>query len=234
MQKIGHRLLLTGLFAVGSVWAEEQKFTPGQLEFFEKKIRPLFATHCAECHGGAEKKLYGIDDPDHTEADNFGRACLMARRFAEAGVRFIQLNHGFWDHHRDLEKGMTQHCLETERPIAGLLTDLKQRGLLDDTLELWGGEFGRPPILNKTLGRDHNARGFTMWMAGGGVKGGLRHGATDETGMTATVDKVHLHDIHATLLHLIGLDHEKLTYRYGGRDFRLTDVHGRVVKEILA
>ena len=182
----------------------------------------------------AEKKLYGIDDPDHAEADNFGRACLMARRFAEAGVRFIQLNHGFWDHHRDLEKGMTQHCLETERPIAGLLTDLKQRGLLDDTLVLWGGEFGRPPILNKTLGRDHNARGFTMWMAGGGVKGGLRHGATDETGMTAMEDKVHLHDIHATLLHLIGLDHERLTYRYAGRDFRLTDVHGRVVKEILA
>ncbi len=182
----------------------------------------------------AEKKLYGIDDPDHQEADNFGRACLMARRFAEAGVRFIQLNHGFWDHHRDLEKGMTQHCLETERSIAGLLTDLKQRGLLDDTLVLWGGEFGRPPILNKNLGRDHNAAGFTMWMAGGGVRGGLRYGSTDETGQTATENKAHLYDIHATLLHLIGLDHERLTYRYGGRDFRLTDVHGHVIKNIIS
>ena len=184
----------------------------------------------AEKADARTKALYGIGSEP---TDNFGRACLMATRFAEAGVRFIQLNHGFWDHHREIEKGMSDHAAQTEKPIAAMLTDLKQRGLLDDTLVLWGGEFGRPPIYNKNKGRDHNAVGFTMWMAGGGVRGGLRYGATDETGQTAVENKVHLHDIHATLLHLLGLDHERLTFRYGGRDFRLTDVHGRVVKDIL-
>ena len=174
---------------------------------------------------------YGIN----TEiTDNFGRACLMARRFVESGVRFVQLNLGFWDQHRDLVPGHEKLAFGSDRPIAALLTDLKERGLLEDTLVLWGGEFGRPPILNKNKGRDHNAVGFTMWMAGGGVKGGLRYGETDPTGQTAVKDKVHLHDLHATLLHLLGLNHEKLTYRYGGRDFRLTDVYGKVIHDIVA
>lgn len=178
------------------------------------------------------RERYGIGDGKVT--DNFGRACLMARRFSESGVRFIQLNHGFWDHHTDLVGGMSRHAAETDQPVAGLLQDLKERGLLEDTLVLWGGEFGRPPILNKNQGRDHNNVGFTMWMAGGGVRGGLRYGETDPTGQTAEVNKVHLYDLQATFLHLLGLDHERLTYRYNGRDFRLTDVHGQVVHDLIA
>ncbi|MCP5541125.1 MAG: DUF1501 domain-containing protein [Akkermansiaceae bacterium] len=166
--------------------------------------------------------------------DNYGRACLMARRFVENGVRFVQINQGFWDQHTQIVEGHGKLAAESDQPIAALLTDLKERGLLEDTLVLWGGEFGRPPILNKNGGRDHNNVGFTMWLAGGGTRGGLRYGETDPTGQTAEVDKVHLHDLHATLLHLLGLDHERLTYRYGGRDFRLTDIHGQVVKGILA
>ena len=158
----------------------------------------------------------------------------MARRFVEAGVRFVQINHGFWDHHVDIFKGHPNMAKASDQPIAALLTDLKQRGLLDETLIVWTGEFGRPPILNKNKGRDHNPVGFTAWLAGGGVKRGLRHGETDPTGQTATVDKVHLYDLHATILHILGLDHTKLTYRYGGRDFRLTDVHGRVVHDLLS
>ncbi len=174
---------------------------------------------------------YGIN----TETtDNFGRACLMARRFVESGVRFVQLNLGFWDQHTKIVEGHQKLADASDQPVAGLLTDLKERGLLEDTLVLWGGEFGRPPIINKNAGRDHNAEGFTMWMAGGGVKGGLRYGATDELGYKAQENKVHLHDLHATILHQLGLDHERLTYRYGGRDFRLTDVHGSVVHDILA
>jgi len=176
-------------------------------------------------------ELYGIGTEP---ADNFSRACLMARRFAEAGVRFVQINHSFWDHHTKIYEGMSKHAAETDRGVGALLTDLKQRGLLEDTLVVWGGEFGRPPILNKDQGRDHNPAGFTMWLAGGGAKGGMRYGATDPTGYKAELDKVHLHDLHATILHLMGLDHEQLTYRYGGRDFRLTDVFGKVVKGVVA
>ena len=176
--------------------------------------------------------LYGIGDGKPT--DHFGRACLMARHFAESGVRFIQVNHDTWDHHIGFEKGHSKAALETDKPIAGLLADLKQRGLLDDTLVLWGGEFGRPPLMNKNKGRDHNNVGFTMWMAGGGTKGGLRYGSTDEMGAKSVDNKVHLHDLHATLLHLIGLDHERLTYNYSGRDFRLTDTKGEVITGILA
>lgn len=174
--------------------------------------------------------MYGVDAEP---TDNIGRMCLMARRFSEAGVRFVQISHGFWDHHVDILKRHPEMARECDQPIAALLADLKQRGLLDETLVVWTGEFGRPPILNKNNGRDHNAVGFTAWMAGGGVKGGLRYGETDPTGQTATVNKVHLHDLHATMLHLLGLDHQRLTYRYGGRDFRLTDVHGRVVKDLI-
>lgn len=174
---------------------------------------------------------YGINSE---KTDNFGRACLMARRFVEHGVRFVQLNLGFWDQHTKIVEGHQKLADASDQPVAGLLTDLKERGLLEDTLVLWGGEFGRPPIINKNDGRDHNADGFTMWMAGGGVKGGLRYGKTDELGYKAEHNKVHLHDLHATVLHLLGLDHERLTYRYGGRDFRLTDVHGNVVHDIIA
>ncbi len=183
----------------------------------------------------ATRKLYGLDDK--TTA-NFGRQCLLARRFAERGVRFVQVTHSDafvqWDQHSELKKGHEKNALEVDRPIAGLLTDLKARGLLHDTLVLWGGEFGRTPTAQGTDGRDHNPDGFTMWMAGGGVKGGFKYGATDDYGYFAAENKVHVHDLHATLLYLLGLDHEKLTYRYEGRDFRLTDVSGNVVVDIMA
>ena len=185
----------------------------------------------------ATHSMYGIDDP--VTAD-FGRQCLMARRFAERGVRFVQVTHSNtqvqWDQHGDLRQGHAQNAKEVDKPIAGLLADLKARGLLEDTLVLWGGEFGRTPTCqgSKRDGRDHNPEGFTMWLAGGGTRGGIQHGATDEYGYYAVEDKVHLHDLHATLLHLLGLDHERLTYRHAGRDFRLTDVSGHVVDAIIA
>jgi len=167
------------------------------------------------------------------------RQLMITRRLLERGVRFIQAWHAGgqqWDHHSGIESGLRKLCGQWDRPIAAFLADLKQRGMLDDTLVLWGGEFGRTPVaeMPKLDGRDHNHYGFSMWMAGGGVKGGHVHGATDETGFAAVENKVHVHDLHATMLHQLGLDHEKLTYRYAGRDFRLTDVHGRVVKGILA
>ena len=183
----------------------------------------------------ATQALYGMDDP--TTAD-FGRQCLMARRFAERGVRFVQCTHSDskvqWDQHSNLKTGHEKNALEVDRPIAGLLKDLKMRGLLEDTLVLWGGEFGRTPTAQGKNGRDHNPEGFTMWMAGGGVRPGMRYGATDDYGYYAVENKVHMHDLHATLLHLLGMDHTRLTYRYAGRDFRLTDVAGHVVNEILA
>ncbi len=180
----------------------------------------------------ATKKLYGIGQE---ETDDFGRQCLLARRFAEAGVRYIQVSTGYkWDQHKDLINGHTKIARATDRPIAGLLKDLKGRGLLNDTLVIWGAEFGRTPFAEGENGRDHNPQGFTVWMAGGGVRGGLAYGETDEYGHRAIADKVPVHDLHATVLHLLGLDHERLTYRYSGRDFRLTDVHGEVVKPILA
>jgi len=183
----------------------------------------------------ATLRLYGLDDP--ITAD-FGRQCLMARRFLEAGVRFVQVTHSDsevqWDQHGNLYQGHTKNAAEVDRPIAGFLQDLKARGLLDDTLVLWGGEFGRTPTAQGTDGRDHNPHGFTMWMAGGGVKAGFPYGATDDYGYYAVQDAMHVHDLHATILHLLGLDHTRLTYRHAGRDFRLTDVAGRVAKGILA
>lgn len=184
----------------------------------------------------ATHKLYGLDEK---VTENFARQCLMARRFAEAGVRFIQVTHSDafvqWDQHGDLRKGHTKNSLEVDRPIAGLLKDLKQRGLLEDTLVVWGGEFGRTPTAQGTTdGRDHNPEGFTMWMAGGGVRGGMRYGATDEYGYYAVEKPMHIHDVHATMLHIMGLDHLKLTHRHAGRDFRLTDVAGTVHEGILA
>jgi hypothetical protein len=182
------------------------------------------------------QKLYGIGEK---ATDNFGRQCLMARRLSEAGVRFIQVTYGdnsanpAWDQHSNLPKH-GDHAKAVDKPIAGLITDLKKRGLLEDTIVWWGGEFGRTPYAEKNgTGRDHNPGGFTVWLAGGGFKPGFAFGATDEFGHLAVQDKVHMHDLHATILHQLGLNHEKLTFKYAGRDFRLTDVHGRVVKEVV-
>jgi hypothetical protein len=177
----------------------------------------------------ATRELYG--------SGYFADACLTARRLVENGVRTVQVFFGSgqpWDDHGDIEKGHRTKAQQSDKAIAALLTDLKAKGLLDDTLVLWGGEFGRTPTSEGANGRDHNNHGFSVWMAGGGVKGGMTYGATDEFGFAAVDNKVHVHDLHATILHLMGLDHEKLTYRYSGRDFRLTDVHGTVVKDILA
>ncbi|HWL07873.1 MAG TPA: DUF1501 domain-containing protein [Planctomicrobium sp.] len=167
----------------------------------------------------------------------FSKSCLLARRLSERGVRFVQVYYGDrqpWDTHSNHTAANARLCQDIDRPIAQLLTDLKQRGLLEETLVVWGGEFGRTPTSEGGNGRDHNPFGFSMWLAGGGIKGGTIHGATDEFGMRAVQDKVHIHDLHATILHLMGIDHERLTYHYSGRDFRLTDVHGHVVKNILA
>ena len=175
--------------------------------------------------------LYGLDNP--ATAD-FGRQCLLARRFTEAGVRFVKLSHSDWDQHRDLKSGHARNALAVDRPIAGLLTDLRQRGLLDETLVVWGGEFGRTPHGQNADGRDHNNKGFSMWLAGGGVKQGIAYGQTDELGYEATENPMHIHDLHATILHLLGLDHETLTYRHAGRDMRLTDIKGTVHNAIMA
>ena len=185
------------------------------------------------------KHLYGLDDP---RCDHVARQCLTARRLVERGVRFVQIYSGgmenqlSWDGHKDIKGNHSQFAGETDKPVAGLLADLDQRGLLDETLVIWAGEFGRLPIaqVGGSPGRDHNPHGFTIWMAGGGVKGGVSHGATDEVGYKAVVDRTHINDLHATILHLLGVDHERLTYTYNGRRFRLTDVAGKAVRPILA
>jgi hypothetical protein len=179
----------------------------------------------------ATKKLYGLGD---AATEDFGRKCLLARRFVEAGVRFVEVSHGNWDHHFNLSTALANNCRAVDGPVAGLLADLKSRGMLRDTLVIWAGEFGRTPHAQGGDGRDHNNKAFTIWMAGGGARGGLSFGATDEYGYEAVENPVHIHDLHATILALLGLDHEKLTFRYAGRDFRLTDVHGNVVREVMA
>jgi hypothetical protein len=178
--------------------------------------------------------MYGVSGPDGSFAYN----CLLARRLAERGVRFIHLYHRDWDFHNGLKQHMDELCQSADRPSAALITDLKQRGMLDDTLVIWGGEFGRTPMAQGNIsgpeaGRDHHIRGFSMWLAGGGIKPGISYGATDELGYFAVDNVVHVHDLHATMLYLLGVDHERLTYRYQGRDFRLTDVAGKVVRGIL-
>ena len=182
-------------------------------------------------------RLYGLDQK---ETESYGRKCLLARRLCESGVRFVQVNYGdnsanpAWDQHSNLPKH-AEHARAVDQPIAGLLTDLAQRGLLEDTLVWWGGEFGRAPYAEKNgTGRDHNPGGFTMWLAGGGVQPGIAYGRTDEFGHLAIENKVHMHDLHATVLHLLGIDHEKLAFKHAGRDFRLTDVHGHVVHGVLS
>jgi hypothetical protein len=184
----------------------------------------------------ATHKLYGLDDPT---TEIYGRQCLVARRLVERGVRFVELlpqnlGHDRWDQHSKLEQGHADNARATDKPVAGLLTDLKRRGLLDETLVVWGGEFGRTPMAQGTDGRDHNPFGFSIWMAGGGIRGGTIYGATDEYGYFAVENKVQIHDLHATMLHLLGLDHKRLTFRFGGRDMRLTDVHGEIIHDVLA
>ncbi len=179
----------------------------------------------------ATLESYGIGAD---ETDGFGRQCLMARHLSEAGVRFVEISHGGWDQHRNLRTDLPRQCKEVDRPIAALLEDLERRGLLKDTLVIWAGEFGRTPYAQNGDGRDHNHKGFTAWMAGGGVKGGFSYGSTDENGIEAVEGRMSVPDFHATILHLVGLDHERLTFNYAGRDFRLTNVSGEVAKEILA
>ena len=184
----------------------------------------------------ATQQLYGLDDP---VTEPYGRQCLVARRLVERGVRFVELlcqnlGHDRWDQHSNLKEGHQNNARATDKPIAGLLKDLKSRGLLDETLVVWGGEFGRTPMAQGTNGRDHNPFGFSMWLAGGGIRGGTVYGATDDYGYYAIENKVEVHDLHATMLHLLGMDHKRLTFRFGGRDMRLTDVHGNLINGILA
>ncbi len=218
------------LAAIGADPTLESRINTFEMAFRMQMAAPEVQDVSGET--AATAKLYGLDEP---ATRNFGRQCLLARRFAERGVRFIQVTHSYkWDQHGDLKRDHGNNAREVDKPIAGLIADLKRRGLLNDTLVLWGGEFGRTPVAQGTDGRDHNPQGFTMWLAGGGVKPGIRHGATDEYGYYAVEKKVHFHDLHATMLHLLGLDHKKLTYRHAGRNFRLTDVAGEVVTDILA
>ena len=193
----------------------------------------------SEGESAATKKLYGLDS-SFAQTRIFGAECLMARRLVERGVRFVELTcpkiDGLdrWDAHSDLRSNHSRNALAVDQPIAGLLTDLKSRGLLGETLVVWAGEFGRTPFAQGSNGRDHNPYGFSIWLAGGGVQGGVVHGATDEYGYHAVEDKVDVHDLHATMLHLLGVDHERLTYHFSGRDIRLTDVYGKVLRPILA
>ena len=207
----------------------------GRIESFELAFRMQAEAPDLQDLSGESKatlRMYGIDNP---VTEDFGRQCLMARRFSEAGVRFVQCSHTYkWDQHNNLYRDHSRNASEVDRPIAALLKDLKARGLLEDTLVVWGGEFGRTSTAQGADGRDHNPEAFTYWLAGGGVKPGLRYGATDDYGYYSIEKKVHFHDLHATILHLLGLDHKRLTYRYAGRDFRLTDVHGEIVTGILA
>tara|TARA_R110002049_G_scaffold50370_2_gene142992 strand:- start:58776 stop:60167 length:1392 start_codon:yes stop_codon:yes gene_type:complete len=206
----------------------------GVIESFELAFRMQDAMpELMDISGESEATLamYGIDGG---AADAFGKQCLLARRFAESGVRFIELTHGNWDQHTNLTSDHEARALGCDQAIAGLLKDLKQRDMLKDTLVIWGGEFGRTPAAQNGDGRNHNNKGYTTWMAGGGVKGGFSYGATDEHGYEAVENACHIHDWHATILHLLGLDHQQLTYQYAGRDFRLTDVHGNVATDIIA
>lgn len=222
---------------------EEDSRLNARIESFELAFRMQTEAPEAFALDGespATRELYGLNDP---VTEIFGKQCLMARRMVERGVRCVQVYHTqtskrsscqLWDQHGSLREELPMNCASTDKPIAGLLKDLKGRGLLDDTLVLWGGEFGRTPTAEGDNGREHHPFGFTMWLAGGGIRGGLTYGATDEYGWHAVENKVHVHDLHATILHLMGIDHERLTYRYAGRDYRLTDVYGNVVHDIIA
>ena len=235
--------LLKGLNQLHASAHAEDSRLEARIQSFELAFRmQMQAPEAFDVDGesAATKKLYGLDDP---VTETFGRQCLMARRLSERGVRMVQVYHTvtakrsscqLWDQHGNLKTELPNNCAATDKPVAALIKDLKSRGLLDDTLIIWGGEFGRTPTAEGTNGREHHPFGFTMWMAGGGVKGGMNYGMTDDYGYEAVQNKMHIHDWHATVLHLLGLDHERLTYKYAGRDFRLTDVYGTVAKEIIA
>ncbi len=233
--------LMRELEHIGSAGGVADGQMAARLETYELAFRMQASAPEAvdvEQETAATQSAYGLDDP---KTEKFGRRCLMARRLVERGVRFVQVYSGGghldenWDAHTDVQANHTLHCGETDQPIAALLKDLRQRGLLDETLVVWGGEFGRTPTSQGDRGgRDHSPRGFTMWMAGGGVRGGVTYGTTDDFGFAAAENKAHVHDIHATILHLMGLDHERLTYFHNSRDMRLTDVEGQVIAGILA
>jgi hypothetical protein len=223
------RMGLKQLELTGSDQALEDRIASFELAFRMQAAAP--EVQALETESRATQALYGIDEK---ATEDFGRQCLLARRYSERGVRFVQCNSNGWDHHSGLESSMRQMARSVDKPIAGLLSDLESRGLLDETLVVWGGEFGRTPTAENGNGRDHNPHGFTMWMAGAGIRPGLVYGRTDEYGYYAVEDKVHFHDLHATILHLMGIDHTRLTFRYSGRDFRLTDVHGDVVNDLVA
>ena len=236
LSRQGQRRQLDLLQSMNRTFTEQQPGDTrleGMIESFELAFRMKDELPKVMDLSGETKstlKAYGINGP----SDSFGRQCLLARRFAEEGVRFIEITDTDWDHHGFVSRLMPSAARRVDQPAAALLHDLEQRGMLEDTLVVWGGEFGRTPEDPTQDGRGHNHKGYTMWLAGGGVKGGLTWGQTDEYGYEAVVDKVHLHDLHATILHAIGLDHERLTYRYAGRDFRLTDVHGDVVNGLFS
>jgi hypothetical protein len=234
---------LQRLNAMHQAKREEDSRLSARIESFELAYR-MQAEAPEAFNVGAEDadtlKLYGVGEP---VTDLFARQCLMARRLVERGVRIVQVYHTqtskrsscqLWDQHGGLKTELPNNCLATDQPVAGLIKDLKRRGMLDDTLVIWGGEFGRTPTAEGTDGREHHPFGFTMFLAGGGVKSGMTYGATDDFGWHAVENRVHVHDLHATILHLMGIDHEKLTYRYGGRDYRLTDVSGNIVHDIIA
>ena len=224
--------LIRALHAQQSVSSQAQLAFDARIESMETAFRMQFEGSEAfdlQRESKRTREQYG--------SGHFANGCLLARRLVERGVRFVQVYYGNgqpWDTHSGHDEKVPKLCKEIDQPIAALIGDLKQRGMLEDTLIVWGGEFGRTPTSENGNGRDHNHHGFTMWMAGGGIKGGMTYGETDEFGFRSVIDKVHVHDLHATILHLLGLDHERLTYRHAGRDFRLTDVHGRVVNEIIA
>jgi arylsulfatase A-like enzyme len=209
----------------------EARIASYELAFQMQKSAPEAVDLAKE--SAATRKLYGLDDK---VTERMGRNCLLARRLVERGVRFVQLYCGSgskWDAHSNVESNHGRYCRESDKPIAGLLKDLKARGLLDSTLVVWGGEFGRTPMSESGVGRDHNPWGFTVWLAGGGVKGGLAYGSTDEIGLYAVEDKVHVHDLHATMLHCLGIDHKKLTLLHQGREERATINGGKVVTKVL-
>ena len=218
LDRVGPDNEITGTIEAYDLASRMQRCAPGALDLSK------------ESKGTQDQ--YGVGQK---ATDNFARQCLLARRLVEAGVRYVELSTGnVWDQHGGLREGHEKNSLATDQPIAALLADLKTRGLLDDTLVVWAGEFGRTPTMQGGNGRDHNPQGFCAWLAGGGVKPGISYGETDEVGYHAARNRVHVHDLHATILHQLGLNHERLTYRYAGRDFRLTDVAGNVVHDILA
>jgi hypothetical protein len=224
------------LLATGSCDPVEAAIANYETAFRMQTAAPTVADLSKE--PASVRKLYGFDDPDPTTR-LFARECLLARRLVERGVRFVELTcpkngHDRWDQHSNLKQGHEENARAVDRPIAGLLQDLKTRGLLASTLVVWAGEFGRTPFAQGADGRDHNPFGFSIWMAGGGVKGGFVYGSTDEFGYRAVENRCEMHDLHATMLHLLGVDHVRQTFRFGGRDMRLTDVHGKVIKDVIA